>query len=695
VSVLRVRPNGELIAGGSFASIGGVIALNIASWNGSTWSPLGVGVGVADPADNVRALAVLANGDVVAGGEFEVAGAGGIAVPNLARWDGTSWSNLGAPPLWLTYVETIVELPSGDLLVGGCNWSPLGSHWLIPKLLRYDGSAWTVLYEDTSPSIGFYSTLVEPAGSAVVGGNFSSVGGVYCPGIVRTTGGVAWSTFAGGIRGLVRSLCRLPNGDIVAGGSFELASDRGVKNLARWDGAAWQPLAAGTTNNVAALLRRPDGTVVAGGAFHAIAGTDAISVATWDGGAWRPFGIGTMRALALAHLTDGSLVAGGPGGVRRWNGSSWSVLGGPLGTVAALAALPNGGVLAGGSMLSTPGFASLLRWDGAAWQAVVGLGGTVTPWLYQVFALCERADHRIVAGGDFATAGGVAAGGIAIWDGIVWSTLAGGTNGRVRAIVEMPNGDLVVGGSFTVAGGVPAVNIARWNGSAWSSLGTGLDDVVTSVVALPNGDVVATGHFLHAGAVPLQRIARWDGAAWSPFGTGLDAAGMALALDVNDRLLVGGAFGFADGAASAHLATIAPTCRAALAHLGPGCPRSGGSNVLTADLPWLGAPWEARGTALPVPAVVLSVLGLGTTSLSLPAVLPQGVAGCTLHVSPDRIDLAPGAAGTASLQLVVPSSPALVAATFHVQFLPLELGAGLALTSATATNALTLTIGSY
>ncbi len=700
VMALAVRPNGELIAGGVFDTIGGVPASNIAAWNGSTWSALGTGI----VGQEVSALAVLANGDVIAGGHFDTAG--GIQVPNLARWDGFSWSDLGAPPLGFTHVNTIAQLTNGDVLVGGRKGTVVGGTNPVPSLVRYDGAAWTVLHS-AAGNQGIHSILVEPAGAAVVGGVFALVGGTNSPCIVRMTSS-GWSGLGRGIDWMVRSLCRLPNGDIVAAGAFETAGGRGVANMARWDGATWQPLAAGTTRLIAALLQRPDGTVVAGGSFGAIAGIDAVSVASWSGAAWSPFGPDPerLRVQSLAHLTNGNLVVGGANGVRRWNGTTWSWVGdggpypfgsGVSGTVRALAALPNGGMLAGGAMLLAPatGYAGLLRWDGAAWQPMPGLAGSWASWFYQVLALCKLDDGRIVAGGQFATAAGATAGGVALWDGATWSTLAGGTDGTVCAIAEMPNGDLVVGGVFTTAGGVPATNIARWNGSAWSALGAGLDDVVNAVVALPNSDVVVTGDFLNAGAVPVRRIARWDGAAWTPFGTGLDWQGLALALDANDRLLVGGMFQFADGAASAYLATIAPTCPATRTALGAGCPSSGGGNTLTADLPWLGATWEARGTGLPSQALVLSVLGLGTTSLALPALLPQGAAGCTLHVTPDRIDLAAGAAGTAHVQLALPSSPALIAAVFHAQFVPLELGAAMAITSATVTNALTLTIGTY
>lgn len=78
VRALAVLRDGSLVAGGSFSQAGEVAASGVARWNGSTWSPLGSGTNGA-----VWALAVLDNGDLVAGGSFS--SAGGIIAGNIAR----------------------------------------------------------------------------------------------------------------------------------------------------------------------------------------------------------------------------------------------------------------------------------------------------------------------------------------------------------------------------------------------------------------------------------------------------------------------------------------------------------------------------------------------------------------------------------------------------------------------------------
>jgi hypothetical protein len=67
------------------------------------------------------------------------------------------------------------------------------------------------------------------------------------------------------------------------------------------------------------------------------------------------------------------------------------------------------------------------------------------------------------------------------------------------------------GGDFTTAGGVTANGIARWNGTSWSALGSGVDTDVQSLAFAPNGDLYAGGYFSTAGGEPADFIARWDG----------------------------------------------------------------------------------------------------------------------------------------------------------------------------------------
>lgn len=80
----------DLYVGGLFEFAGGVPAINIAKWNGTQWSALGVG-GSEGGFNGIRALAVY-NNQLHAGGSFD--NIGGVAINNIAKWNGTTWSAL-------------------------------------------------------------------------------------------------------------------------------------------------------------------------------------------------------------------------------------------------------------------------------------------------------------------------------------------------------------------------------------------------------------------------------------------------------------------------------------------------------------------------------------------------------------------------------------------------------------------------
>jgi trimeric autotransporter adhesin len=85
---MAVDANGHLYIGGSFESVSGIPAQNIAYWDGSLWHALGTGVN-----QPVNALAVAPSGELFAVGAFTRAG--DLPVHYVVRWDGKTWHALG------------------------------------------------------------------------------------------------------------------------------------------------------------------------------------------------------------------------------------------------------------------------------------------------------------------------------------------------------------------------------------------------------------------------------------------------------------------------------------------------------------------------------------------------------------------------------------------------------------------------
>ena len=129
----------------------------------------------------------------------------------------------------------------------------------------------------------------------------------------------------------------------------------------------------------------------------------------------------------------------------------------------------------------------------------------------------DGSGEALYFGGEFVTAGGVQVNGIARWNGVSWSALGGGMNGRVHALA-VHQGMLYAGGSFTLVDGMPMPGIARWDGSEWSAVGPGISGTVYSLAPF-QGELIAAGSFPTISGMPVGNIARWNGIAWSSVGS--------------------------------------------------------------------------------------------------------------------------------------------------------------------------------
>jgi hypothetical protein len=89
--------DGALYVGGAFDHAGPIAASRLARWDGVSWSAVGGGLS-GGLSTAVLSLAAIDEGGrtaLYAGGRFDHAGL--TPASNLARWDGASWSALGAP----------------------------------------------------------------------------------------------------------------------------------------------------------------------------------------------------------------------------------------------------------------------------------------------------------------------------------------------------------------------------------------------------------------------------------------------------------------------------------------------------------------------------------------------------------------------------------------------------------------------
>lgn len=200
------------------------------------------------------------------------------------------------------------------------------------------------------------------------------------------------------------------------------------------------------------------------------------------------------------------------------------------GVVHSLAVFDDGSgsaLYAGGNFTTAGGSPAggIARWNGSSWSSV---GGGTNGLVRSLVVHDDGNGPALFAGGGFSNAGGMSASKVAKWDGTSWSALGGGLNANVYALAVFDDGSgpaLYAGGRFTAAGGVAASRIAHWQASNWSALGSGMNDGVLSLAVFDDGRgpaLYAGGGFTNAGGGSANRIARWDGVSWSALASGMD-----------------------------------------------------------------------------------------------------------------------------------------------------------------------------
>jgi hypothetical protein len=274
--------SGELVAGGMFTNAGSQPASRVASWNGSSWQPLGSGVQYVSQLSltNINTLLPMPDGRLFAGGLFTQAG--GAIANRMAFWDGSNWSAMdsGVTGNANAEVRAVITMPNGDLAIGG--WFTNVAGTAANNLAIYSAAThqWTSL--GLLPSETVRALAVLPGGTLAVACTWSD------PDRNRHLAlwnGSAWSPAAHGLDCEVRTLTALSEGKVIAAGTAREGSSvaAGLTTIARWEfgddlEGSWHALGAGLSARVNAILPLPGGdSICAGDFFVNAAGHRSVS----------------------------------------------------------------------------------------------------------------------------------------------------------------------------------------------------------------------------------------------------------------------------------------------------------------------------------------------------------------------------------------------------------------------------------
>ncbi len=553
VSVLFADGSG-LYVGGSFRQAGSIRASSIARWDGTQWSALGDGLDPEVPTGRAQVLALdkLWDGSIVAGGDFGKSGT--QPVRYLARWNGSTWHELGPPDAPITAI-----LVDGNRLYISGGFEKIGTSSIL-MLSWWDGSSWHPMGGDQIN--GTAMAFARFGGNILMGGSFDlPLADEFIVRGIAVWNGWTWLTVGGsrgnGLNGDVFDL--LTDGkDVIVLGTFSKAGPVNSPRIARFTGSRWLPVEGIPFHQQQRFFNRiapyRDGNIVIASIFSvnnqatpgivrydSAAKTSQI-IATVGGG------LNSRSISSLAYDADRNILYCGGSfrtlngdsvmGIAAYDGQRWRGLGGgiPTGAINAIAILPDGSIVAGGNFTTIGGTAarSIARWNGTAWEPL-GDGLSQAAQHGVVYALLVSGGWLYV-GGQFDRAGSAPCNNIARWnlETGTWDPLPAGTNGSIFTLGIFGE-DIVVGGEFTRAGDTTANHIARFNSSTlqWARFGSGVEGTAAAVRAftVASQSLCVGGTFDRAGGRSSRGFARWLARTSSvDAGTSSDASGRTLEL---------------------------------------------------------------------------------------------------------------------------------------------------------------------
>jgi hypothetical protein len=318
-------PGGLLIAG-DFSFAGDNYFGGLARFERGTWQPVspGPGVGTRSPEEGVHAMALYDDGagggpEMYIGGSFHAAGPLGAGY--IARWDGTSWREVGGGLRQVganSNEDGVWDARAFDdghglaLFVSGLfNESNQGP---VRNIARWDGSAWSALgpgSQSKSLALAVYDNGTGPSLYAT-GSIPVAEGGSR---LVARWDGVTWHAVGGVITGQqARAMAVYDDHtgsgpELYVAGRFTAVAGSPVMNVAKWNGQRWAACAdgLGRTDDLVHSLEVVDlggrPTLVAMGSFSQPSG---LNIRRWTGAAWVPIGSFSDIPYALAKFDDGS-----------------------------------------------------------------------------------------------------------------------------------------------------------------------------------------------------------------------------------------------------------------------------------------------------------------------------------------------------------------------------------------------------
>lgn len=461
----------------------------------------GIGDGVSGETSTIYSQAEQADGKILIGGDFTQYN--GQSRPRIARLeangqlDATFDPGAGANGS----IRTMQYLPDGKIMIAGDFTTYGGVARSRIARLNANGTLDTSFDPSAGADQEVRAPAVQPDGKVLIGGSFTTVGGVPRSRIARLNedGSVDASFVVGtGVNDRVEAIGVQPDGKIVFGGNFNFYNGVQRNRLCRLnaDGSLDTSFAIGTgpSSAVYVLKLLPDGRILIGGVFTSYNGTirNRIARVNTNGSLDTSFDPGTGLDLQVNSVTVQS----------------------------------DGRVLLAGRFTMVNGagkrFVARLESDGAV-DMGFDIGSGVTNGT-EVFDVTPLNDGRILACGSFVHFNGryvrnlvaLQAGG-AVDTG--FNPSMGVLTDGLQSLVALPDGRTLIGGAMVGYNGIAIGGVARVHadGSLDESFqpGSGTNSLVEKLRMQPDGKILVVGAFPTFDGATVGRIVRLfaDGAS--------------------------------------------------------------------------------------------------------------------------------------------------------------------------------------
>lgn len=225
---IAIDSQGTLYVTGRFTTGDGNIVNGVAYWDGTTWQSLGTGLSNTFTATG-NTLGIDSQDNIYVAGSFNMAG--GVATNNVAKWDGTVWSSLGAG---LSSSANKIIFSSTDIMYITGGFTSAGSSG-AEYIAQWDGSNWASVGNSLSGT-GENLFLDKTEENLFVVGSFEIVADIIANRLAKYNfADDDWTTYGSGLNSTSYSLLVDNNNDFYIGGAFTITSGITVARLAKYE----------------------------------------------------------------------------------------------------------------------------------------------------------------------------------------------------------------------------------------------------------------------------------------------------------------------------------------------------------------------------------------------------------------------------------------------------------------------------